>query len=150
MATCSNSAVLMRKATVQDIPRLLEMGMRFHQNSPYKDHLAANPEQMGKIASQIASSGGLLVSENQGRIVGMFGFVTFPHFLSGELIAAEVFWWVEPEHRGTGKKLLYEAENMAREAGAKKMQMIAPDARVGRLYEHMKYKFVESAYQKSL
>lgn len=150
MATCSNSAVLMRCATEEDIPRLLEMGMRFHQSTSYKDHLTANPEQMSKIARHIASTGGLLVSEEDGQVVGMFGFVTFPHFLSGELIAGEVFWWVEPEHRGEGKKLLQEAEKMARLAGAKRMQMIAPDERVGRLYERMKYKFVESAYQKTL
>jgi hypothetical protein len=30
----------------------------------------------------------------------MLGYVIFPHFLSGELVAGEVFWWVEPEDTG--------------------------------------------------
>jgi GNAT superfamily N-acetyltransferase len=62
----------------------------------------------------------------------------------------EVFWWVEPEHRGEGVKLLREAEKRAKHAGAQTMQMIAPTDKVAGLYQRFGYEFVEAAYQKSL
>lgn len=141
---------IIRAATESDIPRMVEMGLRFHANSPYKNHLPSNPEQMAKLGEQLLKIGGMLVSEVDGQIVGMLGYALFPHFISGELVCGEAFWWVEPGYRGEGQKLMQEAERLARAAGAKKMQMIAPDERVGKLYKRFGYEFVESAYQKTL
>jgi hypothetical protein len=42
------------------------------------------------------------------------------------------------------------AEDEARRCGAKSMQMIAPDPRVGKLYERIGYSYIESSYQRSL
>lgn len=141
---------MIRNAIDGDLDRLVEMGLRFHGETDYKDHLKANPEQMRAIAKQLADAGGLLVSERSGVVVGMIGFVLFPHFLSGEVVAGEVFWWVEPEHRGEGIKLLKEAEKRAESAGASRMQMIAPNDHVATVYKRLGYEFVESAYQRSL
>jgi GNAT superfamily N-acetyltransferase len=80
----------------------------------------------------------------------MLGYVLFPHFLSGELVAGEVFWWVEPGFRGEGLKLLRAAETRSRAAGAKYLQMIAPNDRVAAVYKRLDYSFVEAAYQKLL
>lgn len=140
----------LRLAREADIPRLIEMGERFRAGSSYERHLAANPEQMTKMAAQLIAVDGLLISERSGHITGMLGFLVFPHFLSGEVVGGEVFWWVEPEHRGDGLKLLREAERQATARGAKKMQMIAPTDQVARVYQHLGYDFVESAYQREL
>lgn len=141
---------MIRTATREDIPRIVEMGLRFHRESTYRNHLSSNPEQIGLLAEKVMTSGICLVSEQNGVVCGMIGVVLFPHFISGELIAGEVAWWVEPEHRGSGLKLMREAERRAREAGATKMQMIAPNAHVAAVYERLSYEFVESAYQKTL
>jgi GNAT superfamily N-acetyltransferase len=141
---------LIRLACESDVPRLVEMGRRFRNETGYNKHLAENPAKMAELASQLAAAGGVLVSERAGQIVGMIGIFLFPHFLSGELVAGEVFWWVEPEHRGEGIKLLREAEKQARERGAVKLQMIAPNPKVAALYERLGYEFVESAYQRTL
>jgi RimJ/RimL family protein N-acetyltransferase len=103
-----------RQATAEDIPPMVAMGLRFLKNSPYVKHLAENAEQMAKLGeSLLASAGGMLVAEAYGQIVGMLGYIVYDHFISGEKTAGEVFWWVEPEHRGAGLKLLYELERIA-------------------------------------
>ena len=50
------------------------------------------------------------VPSGDGAIVGMLGFIIHDHFISGEKVAGEVFWWMEPEHRGDGLKLLDETK----------------------------------------
>lgn len=126
------------------------MGLRFRESSEYRHHITSNPEQMAKTAAFIISQDGFLVSERGGKVCGMIGFVLYPHFLSGEMIAGEVAWWVEPEHRGEGIKLVREAERQAKAKGAVKMQMIAPTRQVGMIYERIGYDWLEAAYQKNL
>jgi GNAT superfamily N-acetyltransferase len=141
---------VIRQATASDVPRLVEMGRRFRSETGYAKVLAENPQKMTELATQLTDLGCLLVSERAGELVGMLGFLVFPHFMSGEVTATETFWWVEPEHRGEGIKLLREAEKTARTYGAEKMAMIAPDDRVANLYKRLGYEFVEASYQRSL
>lgn len=139
-----------RAAVIADIPRILEMGHRFNAESPYRSVLQVTDTAMELLAHKLIPSGWLLLSEVGGEPVGMIGFYVYAHFLSGEIVAGEIFWWVEPEHRGAGRELLKVAENEARRCGAKSMQMIAPDPRVGKLYERIGYKYIESSYQRDL
>ena len=93
-----------------------------------------------------------IVLETGGRVVGMIGLAVLPHFMSGELVASELFWWVEPEaRRGTGGvRLLRRAESWARSTQAVRMQMIAPTAHVAKFYQALGYVPMEVAYQGSL
>lgn len=141
---------MIRLAAESDVPRLVEMGLRFRRESEYHRHLRENPEKMGELAAQLVAQGSLLVSQVDSDLVGMLGYVLFPHFLSGDLVAGEVFWWVDPRHRGEGLRLLRAAEGRARSCGAQFMQMIAPNERVADLYKRLHYSFVESAYQRAL
>jgi GNAT superfamily N-acetyltransferase len=139
-----------RPAVESDIPRMVDMGVKFNEQSPYSKHLKISREKVAAMGKQLIDANGLLVSERDGQIVGMIGFIVHNHFMSGETVAGEVFWWVEPEFRGDGLRLLKEAEKRAREAGAKKMHMIAPTDQVATVYERVGYDFVESTFQKSL
>jgi GNAT superfamily N-acetyltransferase len=141
---------LIRAATSADVPRVVEMGLRFRRETNYQRHIAENPAALANMAALLVNAGGLLVSERERRIVGMIGFYLFPHFLSGEQIAGEVCWWVEPEFRGEGIKLLRAAETAARAAGAVRMQMIAPTNQVATIYQRCGYEFIEAAYQRTL
>src|SRR5476651_1377594 len=123
-----------RLATVEDIPQMVAMGVKFNNQSSYSRHLKVDEEKIAAIGKQLIEGEGLLVSENQEKITGMIGYIVYRHFMSDEIIAGEVFWWVEPEHRGAGIKLLKEAEDRARQRGAKKMQMIAPTDQVAKVY----------------
>jgi RimJ/RimL family protein N-acetyltransferase len=140
-----------RPATHADIPPMVELGRHFLRQSPYAKHLAESPEQMTKLGEfLLGGAGGMLCAERGGKIVGMLGYVIHDHFISGEKSAGEVFWWVEPEHRGDGLRLLVRFEAVARAAGAKKLQMIAPDERVAALYARLGYHYLETSFQKAL
>jgi RimJ/RimL family protein N-acetyltransferase len=59
----------------------------------------------------------MLAAERGGKIVGMLGYSIYDHFIGGEKSAVEVFWWVEPEHRGDGLRLLDRLETIMRAQG---------------------------------
>lgn len=105
---------------------------------------------MRELGEALLKSDGLLVSERGTELTGMLGFILHNHFISGEIFAGEVFWWVEPEHRGDGVRLLREAERRAKAGGARHLQMIAPSAKVAEFYGRTGYDFVESTFQKAL
>jgi GNAT superfamily N-acetyltransferase len=141
---------MIRLAVAADVPRLVEMGLRFRGSSAYRRYVVENAEQMTSTATMLVERGGMLVSDRDGCVVGMLGYILFPHFLSGETVASEVCWWVEPEYRGEGLKLLRAAETHAKERGAVHMQMIAPSDQVASIYQRCGYQFVEAAYQRTL
>jgi hypothetical protein len=141
---------LIREATLDDLPRIVEMGRRFLKDTKYDKHLSENPEQMKKVAELLILNKTLLISERDGKLVGMLGFVVHSHFISGDLMAGEVFWWMEPEYRGRGLRLMREMERRGRLAGAMYSQMVAPNEELANLYRRRKYEFVEATYQRSL
>jgi GNAT superfamily N-acetyltransferase len=141
-----------RPATLSDIQALLVMGQRFGVTSGYSRWVPHNPTQLRALAERLITeaTGVLLVVERAGALVGMIGVVLFPHHLSGALTAGELFFWVSPEHRGVGVRLLRHAEAWARDHGATMMQMVAPTEDVERLYAHLGYERLEVAYVKEL
>jgi len=143
---------VIRPATRADVPALVVMGQQFAQTEMYRDVLHENPEQMAVVATNLIEheSGTVLVLEREGVLVGMIGIVCTLHFLSGEMYAGEVFWWVTPGQRGDGVRLLRAAESWAIQHGAKTLQMIAPTERVGQFYDRMGFARMETSYQKEL
>jgi len=143
---------VIRDATEQDIPRLVAMGERFLTETVYRGRVPVDPATMARtLALLVATENGtVLVSERDGVVVGMIGLLLFENPISGELTAGELFWWVEPEHRGIGVRLLKRAEQWARRAGARKVHMIAPTPEVGQLYDRLGYGYLEAAYQKAI
>jgi RimJ/RimL family protein N-acetyltransferase len=148
--TAANGSVTVRSATDAEIPRLVAMGQRFRAESSYSAFLADNPDRMAELGRTLLAKDGLLLAERDGSIIGMLGFIVHDHFIDGERLAGEVFWWMEPEHRGEGLKLVEEAKRRARLAGAKALDMIAPNKKVARLYGHLGYEFVESTHRIAL
>lgn len=143
---------MIRPAVASDIPRLVEMGLHFIRSTSYAQTLRENPAQMAKTATSViaAQNGVVLVAEDSSGLVGMIGLMAFPHHLSGDLVAGELFWWQEPSARGAGVRLLKAAEAWAREQGALMLHMIAPTGQVGRVYQRLGYQSCEIAYQKEL
>lgn len=146
------TARVIRPATLADVPALVVMGQQFAQTELYRDILRENPEQMAIVATHLIEddTGTVLVLERDGILMGMIGLVCTPHFLSGDMYAGEVFWWVTPGQRGDGVRLLRAAESWAIELGAKTLQMIAPTERVGRFYDRLGFTRMETSYQKEL
>lgn len=146
---------MIRAATAEDVPRIVELGSRSLRDGPYAEMLKDTPEQSARIAIYVIEStkGKVLLYENDdGKVVGLLGFIIFPHYFTGEPTATEIMWYVEPEERSGGGaiKLLWEAEKQAKEIGATRMGFTAPNEEVGSLYQRFGYKKVEVSYMKEL
>jgi GNAT superfamily N-acetyltransferase len=84
-------------------------------------------------------------------VTGMIGMLLFVHHISGLLVAGEVFWFVRPESRGHGVRLVKQAEQWARNHDARQMHVTAPShTDVGVLYERLGFQAMEVGYVKDL
>ena len=142
-----------RKASSADLPALIAMGRQFLQ-TVYPARFRDDPAQLETFGHAMLTDDGqrlLLAAEDADRVIGMIGLVVYPHPMSGDVIAAELFWWVDPEHRGSASaRLLRRAESWARVQGATVLQMVAPNADVATFYERIGFDRVETVYHRGI
>lgn len=146
-------AYAFRDATLDDLPRLCELFERFRAESQYAQFGPAHPEVSTPFIASLVTleTGVVLVVELDARIVGAIGMLVTPHPLSGVRCAMELFWYVEPEHRGRGAWLLRRAEAWAVEHEARFISVVSPQSPdVDRLYEALHYQRGETSWYKSL
>lgn len=145
---------MIREATRADVPALAAMGARFVTETEYARHLALNPVAITQVLEHLIASptGTVLVAERDGALIAMLGLAHYPHPMSGEPVASELFWWCNPDARGGGAaiRLLKHGEAWARTAGARRLLFVAPNAAVGALYARLGYEAIEVTYQRSL
>jgi len=145
---------MIRLATMDDVPRLVEMGVEFMCSVPPYSAWTPKPEVLETTARAMIQSEAqdVFVADMSGGVVGMLGVATYRHPLTGELTATEMFWWVSPAWRGrTGLALLRAAERWAASHGAGRLQMIAPNPDVARIYEQRGYEALsEITYHKAI
>lgn len=141
-----------RRATEQDFDGMADMSEHFLSATPYGTLLDASPDTLVSFMRSLAGleTAAMWVAESDGRLVGMVAGWVFQHPFSGQPIASELVWWVEPEARGTvGIRLLDAFETWAKKRGATGIQMIAPESSsIGALYERRGYRRVETLYQR--
>lgn len=146
--------MVIRESRLADIERMAVMAEHFIQQSEYATKLALNPAQIRHFAERCLSGQAgecaILVSEVEGELTGMIGVLVAAHPFSGERIGGDLFWWVEPAHRGHGIRLMRAAEVWAQARGAVAFQMVAPNDRVGQLYRRCGYAPLEQTFQRSL
>jgi GNAT superfamily N-acetyltransferase len=100
--------------------------------------------------------GRILVCREGGKIAGILGFYLLDDPFVGTKTAAEAFWFVLPEYRGShvAMSLFHEFEVMSESEGAGQLLMVhivgdgLPD--LGNFYIRNGYKLIESAYRKLL
>jgi len=93
----------------------------------------------------------LFVYEEDGKIIGSFGFMLGKDQHCGALTAYEAFWYVHPDKRGCGIKLLLHAEKWASE-NVERMLIIhmvdsQPEA-LKKIYERRGFVLVEQSFLK--
>jgi GNAT superfamily N-acetyltransferase len=144
--------VIRRPATLADVDAIVAMGARFLAQSVYRGHLADNPAQVRALAQQLidAPHGDVLVVDADGTLVGMLALLAYAHHLSGEWVAGEVAFWIDPAYRGLGLRLLRDAERWARAHGAARLELIAPTPDVETLYTRLGYAPIERTYQREM
>lgn len=145
---------MIRFAVEHDIARLVEMGKRFHASSIYADKIGFDGDTVAQslrsfISSDIAV---VMVAQKFGNVVGAIGGVIGPHFVAGGKAASELFWWVEPEHRGIGLSLLTAYEHEVSSRGASYSGMICPfgSGAVEKIYAKSGYQPMETIFYKEM
>lgn len=137
---------MIRKATVSDIPRLLEMGQKFADKAGLTDHVGYDPESMAAtFRAMIEGENYIILIGESGAIGG--GYAPHP-FNHKHLIAQEVFWWSEGRE---GLRLLAAFEDWAREhchsLGMITLEAVSAD-RVSELYRRKGFKPLERSFIK--
>lgn len=143
---------MIRLATPDDIDQIAVLGERFIGESHYRKLIGINPEALRAVAEMLIREehGLLLVDEFYGELAGMIGMIATVHPTSWEPVASELFWYVPPEVRGGGLKLLFAAEQWARENGCRRCIMVSPSARVGMIYARLGYSELETSWIKDI
>jgi len=138
---------VIRRARPEDLDAMVLMGLRFLEEV-YPGKFVPNPERMARTGAWLLEDDdrALFVSEKDDQLTGMFGVFVYEHPMTGERTATEMFFWVQPEHRGHGLRLLRVARAWAKEAGATALQMGAPSPEVERLYERLGLEKIETSY----
>lgn len=141
-----------RAGVEPDIDVLVHMGDEFLR-TVYAGLIEPSQAAMTATARHLMTTenGAVFVAERDGAIVGMLGMLAFTHPMSGERTASEVMWWVNPDARGCGLRLLREGKSWAIEQGATVLILIAPTTtNAADLYERLGYQAVETTFQMRL
>lgn len=144
-----------RMATADDIPALVEMGEGFFGTGKLPGRFDADTF-VSFWSSTIASGrGALIMGDQDEEPVGTLGCLLFQDPCCGDLVAQELFWWVNEEARGNGSIMLLHAfEAWAKEQGAARVILSAicglRDEALGRVYERRGYRELETNYVKEV
>lgn len=129
-------------ATHDDIPRLIEMGRRFHAASGLA--MGFDPQAVEGFLTGLIERGAVFATA-RGAIGGM---AISPYCDPQWKIAVELFWWAE----GDGLRLLRAFEGWAREIGADEVRMtsLAALPRADRLLRFVGYAPAEISYTRAV
>jgi GNAT superfamily N-acetyltransferase len=145
-----------RKATHDDIPRIVTMAERFYAQTRYGEIAPMAKESAAGLAIVMMEQGVMLLAEHDGEVVGMVGLFIEPFtFNITKTMATEIVWWVEPEHQrsGIGMELLAAIEPACRAKGADVIRMMCLAGQcegAEAIYTRMGYVPSEHAYTKVL
>ena len=118
-----------RRANHEDKKALVKQAEAFFAASPMSERAAFDETGFAKFYDQALESDtfAFWVVDRGGEIVGISGAMTFPFYFAQTHAAQELFWWIEPEARGTsaGKQMMFEIESWAEQVGASHLFMIA-------------------------
>lgn len=139
---------MIRVAKEADLGIVFNMAKKFIATSAYADK-CDDKTLMDLIVGTIKYPDGIvLLHGKKGMIAGRLA----PYAFAPLLIAAELGWWVEPEHRKSkvGKELLEAFEYWAKQKNCKMVTMVSLDDEVGKIYERKGYHLAERVYMKEL
>lgn len=145
---------MIRSATLADLPALMAMAGQFAAVAELNKIAAYDASSMERtFRFLIENDDGILLIAVEGGAAG--GLIHPPYWNLSERIGQEMFWWVNPECRGSvGLKLLDALEAAAKAKGATAWSMIALQSsapeRTGKLYERRGYRPTEHSYVRSL
>lgn len=138
---------MIRPATADDIPRLMEMGRRFADEAGVTEKIGWDDESVESLLRALIDNenGVLLVGDK-----GMIGGVVYGHPFNNKVKVFQEFFWRSEGFEGL--KLLQRAEQAAKEKGAARSYIGAmpdmPD--LNRLMARKGYAPAETAFIKEI
>ena len=146
---------MIRELTVDEIPLCVEGGKSFFDEGKLPGGF--KPEIFIACWQRLIRNGiGVILGlfNESGEIQGALGAVIYPDMNNGDITAVENFWYMLPQCRGQGLKLLKEYEKWARRRGAKRLAMIhllnLQPEKLGALYQRLGFEPIETNYIKVL
>lgn len=92
----------LRHATLNDIPELMKLARKLFKGSPMEAMRIDIEKARAQLERAIISDHKdnlVLVSHDEGKIVGVIAAYAFYPIFSSERIACEILWYLEPEYR---------------------------------------------------
>jgi GNAT superfamily N-acetyltransferase len=148
--------VIIRQATHEDIPRIVEMGRAFYAASGYEAIAPASIPSIAGLAIVTMEQGVMLVAESDDRVVGMASLFLEPFTFNPEVtVASELAWWIDPDHRGgtLAVRMLHAIGEACQSKGVKVIRMAALESsppQVAGLYGRAGYVRSDSHYMRIL
>lgn len=144
---------MIRNATLEDIPRIVEMGQQLAAASTYRAVEYA-PDRVEATCKLLINSGFLVVAEKEGCVVGaMLGDVYTPWY-TNDRMGIDYSLYIEPEHRNglLAVKMIKRFEEWCIGMGAKQIRpgVGTGDKNVGRLYRALGYQAVGEWFLKDV
>lgn len=154
------SEVVIRRATVDDVPVITDMGIRFYLLRAFRGKgFQLHTRSLDTVLRHLIEQGaGLVVAaERDGRLAGsMIGIISPWIGDVSQLIVQEVWWWVDAEYQGEfiGKRMFRFYEDQAREMGISFSIVGTHDFdgedKLGRVYERLGYRHLQHDFIKEL
>lgn len=114
--------MIIRPIVMEELPELCYLGSQFATASKFVEFDCATfCQSWNRFLS--TGVGVVFVADTGKRIVGAIGALQFNEPNCGTLMANEMFWFVDPEHRGCGMDLLNCLEAWAKAIGVKWLWM---------------------------
>jgi GNAT superfamily N-acetyltransferase len=139
-------------ATIEEAKEIFKMAKQYQGG--FSRHVKVDVDYATGVWMRWLSNGAGIVFalKKDERIIGGLGAIKMPDIHSGLLTAVETFWFVNPEDRGDGLKLLDAYEKWAEESGCKRVAIIHladsfPEV-LEKIYRRRGYELIESHYVK--
>lgn len=146
--------MIVRSATEDDTPALLDMGREFYATTDYPALADYDEASVMALIDYMRDTGVLLVAEVADALVGMAGLILAPFPFNRRITTAnEVVWWVTPGARdsGAGVALMRAIPAACKALGASTVNMVllsSSPPQAGCIYERMGYTLCESSYMR--
>ncbi len=136
---------MIRRATVADLPRIMDLGADFLAYSPHRD-IELDRDAFAAFSTGLIEKGVIFLSDE-----GMIGgFLSPAYFNPAYVMAVELFWWAASE--GTSLRLAF--EGWAKDSGARRIVFtgLVDDRERGirRVFSRAGYAPVEMSFVKDI
>lgn len=150
---------MIRPAQPSDLPAMTRMAARFFDASGLDRWFSFKPQSFAKTVALFIENPQaiIMVAEKDSGLVGMAAALAYPCFFDADhMTTQELFWWIEPEHRGgwLGEGMLKVLETWAKDKGCLTMEMGALEAQrpdvLARVYARRGYAPKERIFCRNL